>query len=211
MSNKQLSIGVVLLVVIACFLILRYTTNSYDSSSPASSSVDGQTSVKDWVDFTAPTGKFNVKLPTFPQHATENLIDSKTKEIKNYNMYVAQQSNGTTYMISLTTYPNAKETLEKEEEELETIVNDLVVANPNNKIKNMHPSTFQNVKSIDFSIESGEMTIDGKAFRQNKTLYMLTMVANKTNYSEKDSNFFINSFKLLPGPSKAKTSQSTKP
>lgn len=193
MTNKQLSIAGVIVAIIACFLIVRYTMNSNDSPSAAGSPI----LKNDWIDFTAPSGNFKVKLPTLPQHATKNLVDPKTNEVKNYNMFVAQRPDGTTYMINLTTYPAMKEQ-SGNEERLKEIVDELVIANPNNKVKSIQPSHFQNLKAIDFSIENGEMNIDGKAFMQDKTLYLLTMIANKTNYSSKDSDFFINSFQLLP-------------
>jgi hypothetical protein len=152
---------------------------------------------QNWHEFSAPSKTFKVLLPALPQRATENVDDPKTQEKRKYDMYVAQQDNGTIFMISLITFPNL-ESREEGYEILKQIMNDMIASNPSNKLNMMEEGDYKGYPTIDFSIENGELTIDAKTFIINETLYVLTRIGKSKDYTRDEFLFFINSFELIP-------------
>lgn len=148
----------------------------------------------DWHDFKAPSGKFNVRLPVLPQHATQTIVDPKTKLPRFYDMYVAQGNNGTIFMVSLIKFPEGFK--ESPEFLQKTIVSDMVASNPQNQLKNMKISQFQKQQALDFTIENSEMTVAGKTFMKGPILYLLSGIFNKEAFEPAEYDFFINSFDL---------------
>jgi len=152
---------------------------------------------QNWHEFSAPSGTFKVLLPGLPQRATENVDDPKTQEKRKYDMYVAQQDNGTIFMISLITFPGLG-SVEEEHEILKQIMNDMVASNSSNKLNRTEEGDYKGHPSIDFSIENGELTIDAKAFIVSEMLYVLTRIIKSKNYTRGEFLFFVNSFELIP-------------
>lgn len=160
----------------------------------------------DWHDFRAPTGKFAVRLPVLPQHATQTVVDPKTKQSRFYDMYVSQTDDNRIFMISLITFPeDGKEAPEMVQK---TIVNDMLASNPKNQLKSMKVGDFHNFKTLDFTIENPDMTLVGTTFMNGPTLYLLTTIFNANNYNAKDYDYFINSFNLLT-PAESKLAPAT--
>lgn len=46
--------------------------------------------VKGWVEYIPPSKKFNAKFPSSPQNATDRSTDVRTKELKQYEMYISE-------------------------------------------------------------------------------------------------------------------------
>ena len=152
-----------------------------------------------WRKYVAPKGQFSVLLPSLPHHATDMVNEPITHEVRQYEMFLAKKDDGTVYSINLISFP-AKKTIKEEEKDLEKLVNELLSSNPNNKVKNVLKSQFRENKAIDFSVEADQMSMSGKAFLKDSTLYVLSTSAAKTNNSNtQEFNFFINSFQLAPG------------
>lgn len=149
----------------------------------------------DWHSFETATGKFRVMLPTLPQHATQTNKDSKTEEVRHYDMYVAEKLDGSIFMVSLITFPDSKEAPEMIQK---TVVNDLLISNPTNQLKNMKVGAYKKFKTIDFAIENNEMTIHGMTFVDGDTLYLLSAIFRNSSYSPAEYEYFIKSFELGP-------------
>lgn len=149
----------------------------------------------DWKDFKAPSGKFRVMLPTLPQHATQTAKDPKTQQPRLYDMYVAEKEDGSMFMISLIKFPDSKETPEFIQK---TVVNDLLASNPTNQLKNMKIGEYKTFKTLDFSIENNDMTIDGMTFVDGDTLYLLSGIFHNGSYDENEYQYFVKSFDLSP-------------
>lgn len=159
-----------------------------------------------WHEFSAPLSKFKVLLPVLPQHGTDTLDDPKTLEKRAYDLYVSEKEDGTIFMISLITIMNG--TPKVDEKTLTAVMNDILAASPDNKLKIMKMGTYKQYPALDFSIENGQVNIDGKAFLVGNTLYLLTSVSKLVNYKKQEFEFFVNSFQLANSlPSSAPVTQ----
>ena len=151
---------------------------------------------QNWRDYSSPNGKFKVKLPTFPQQATENINDKNTGETRNYEMYVAEKQDGTIFMISLITFQNFAETFFEKDKLMRTIMNDMMESNPNNELHSVETGKYKEFDSLDFSFGNAEMNIDAKTFIVDDTLYVLTRIVKSQESDHNEFNFFINSFDI---------------
>lgn len=150
-----------------------------------------------WSEFQAPNGKFHVMMPGIPQNATQNIKDPKTKELRHYDMYVAQKNNGSIFMVSLIKFPEphaAPEMLQK------TVVNDLLAANPQNQLKSMKVGSYKDYKTLDYSIVNNDMTVQGMTFVDGNTLYLVSTVFPNQYYNAEEYEHFIKSFELGERP-----------
>ena len=188
-------LAVITAMVILGFLGITYLKDSYKVLPIGASKEFEPGPFAEWRLFTAPSGQFEVDLPTIPQNAKQTIIDPKTKLPRQYDMYVAQMSNNTVYMVSLIRFPNSKESPEILKK---TVVNDLMAANPVNQLKNMEVGDFQNFKTLDFTIENNLMQINGRTFMDRETLYLLTAIYPTGQFKQEDYDHFIKSFALSP-------------
>lgn len=194
MSKIWWIIGLVALAM-AGFLFFNY---SRDFASTALSHPElkeyAESQFQNWHEFSAPLAKFKVLVPVLPQHGTDTLNDPKTQETRKYDIYVSEKDDGTIFMISMITMMNGEAKLDKNT--LTTVMNDILAASPNNKLKIMKMGTYKQYPALDFSIENDQVNIDGKAFLVGNTLYLLTSVAKIINYKKQEFEFFVNSFQL---------------
>jgi hypothetical protein len=194
--SRALLIIVIVLVVLASLMALRYGKESY-KILPVQTTAAAlhEDHFETWHEFTSPSKTFSVKLPVLPQHATERLSDPKTHNIRDYDMYVSEEQNGTVFMISLITFLDQSHAANAEYL-LTNIMNDMVAANPKNKLITTKMTTFQRHKAIDFSIGNDQAHIEVKAFVVDATLYILTMISKSENQSANEFKYFIDSFQM---------------
>ncbi|MBS4168474.1 hypothetical protein [Parachlamydia sp. AcF125] len=177
------------------YLLVDYAKDSYEVL-PITKEVNPASAEISWLNFKSPSGKFEAKFPKQPQHATEKLVDPKTKELREYDMYAAEDSSGDVYMISLITF-NEVDTPEEQAPLLTSIMNNMVNASTENVLKSMENGFFQHLQSLDFTIQNGEVEIQAKAFIVDRVLYVLTCVSKKLDHSPTKFDYFVNSFHLL--------------
>lgn len=198
MSKNLLLAGLAALVIIG-FLTFKYSQD-YSRSNAQQALIQeyGEMQFQKWHEFNSPTAQFKVLFPTLPQHATDTIDDPKTKQSREYDMYVAEKDNGTIFMISIIKMMNKD--VKIDENALTAVMDDILVANPQSKLKTMQVGTYQSHPALDFSIENDQVNIDGKAFLEGNTLYLLTSAAKLPNYHKNEFDFFVNSFQLLNLP-----------
>lgn len=205
----MLLVGVAALAIVG-FLVFKFSQNSSESNVQRQQLQEqDETQFHKWHEFSSPTAKFKVQFPTLPQHATDTIDDPKTKELREYDMYVSEKENGTIFMISIIKMMNKD--VKIDENALTNVMNDILATSPQSKLKTMQMGTYQAHPSLDFSIENDQVNIDGKAFLDGNTLYLLTSAAKLPNYQKDEFNFFVNSFELLNFPAASKTGISSKP
>jgi len=149
-----------------------------------------------WREFHSVIGNFKVSMPGQPQHAIEKLPIPNTELFVNYNMYVAEEGDGTTVMVSLIRYPKEVDTSNREAM-LENVMNEMVSSDPGNQLRSMKFSKFQDQLTLDFRIENKNILILNKALMVKQDLYLLTLIDKTGNFQELEFSHFINSFKLL--------------
>jgi len=180
----------------AIFLSTYYFKDSYELL-PINTKLSEKTLPPDqsWFNYDAPGGEFNVSLPLLPQTATQYLTDPKTGDVKHYEMYIAQNSDGTIYMISLITLPKVLDESEKPLI-LNQLMNDMVSANKGNKLRSSKSAVYDGMTSIDFIIDKEEHVIEAREFINGKTIYVLTTISKNENKDKTHFKYFIDSFKL---------------
>lgn len=165
------------------------------SQTSGSSAVGSQANEK-WHDFTAPQGKFHVRLPALPHHATETVKDSETQENRLYDFFLASKGDGTIFAVNTITFPEKKEGYD--EAFLRNFMQQMLTSNPMNKVKSMEAKPYHNHQALDFKVENAEVTIDGKAFFDDNTLYILSTTARNDIHNSQEFENFTNSFELAP-------------
>jgi hypothetical protein len=156
---------------------------------------------QNWHDFTAPQGKFRARLPSLPHHATETVEDPKTHEKRLYDFFISSKDDGTIYAINTINFPEKKQPTDYNDDFLRTFILQMLMNNPQNKIKTLEVKPFRSANALDFKIENAEGTVDGKAFFDDNTLYILSTTARQDRYNGQEFSLFIDSFQL---PLKAK-------
>lgn len=193
--TRTLSILLALLVLIGSFLVIRYAKDSYkilpiNEKNPL---IGGQGNFQDWREFSSPSGSFKILLPSIPQHVTDKITDPVTKEPRKFDMFAVADDNGTAYMVNAITFPEKID--EKDAEDvLRNVVNDMLKRNKENKLKMADMGKFRDFRSLDFVFENNEITVAGKAFLHDKTLYVLSMVDRTNAFKNAEFDFFVNSF-----------------
>lgn len=153
--------------------------------------------ISDWKLFRSVDGQFSVSLPVLPQHASEAVpLGTGHGSIK-YDMYLSQDRNGATFMISQIQYPLDFET-PNVAELLANVATEVLKGNSNNKLKNQKNGLFQSHPSLDFVIENNDVVIIAKAIFDGRTMYVLTLIDRANENIEKIFDRFINSFQLQP-------------
>lgn len=180
---------VVLVVLSIVFLKDSYKVLPIGSSNPAL-----QSEFSSWHEFKAPKGAFEAQFPFPPQNATQSVRDPKTQALRHYDMYVSEKENGTIFMVSLITFPESQESLDPLKK---TIINDLLVSNPQNQLKSMKVGTYKLFPTIDFVITGPLQTINGRTFSDGNVIYLLTGIFNNAFYNQAEYEHFINSFEWV--------------
>lgn len=149
----------------------------------------------DWNEYSGQSNNFRVSLPQPPQYARESAPIPDTDLKRAYEMYLSEQLNGTIYMISMITYPPQIET-SNQNQMLHDFIKELVRSRPDNKLQQETDSSFQDKGAVDFMLFNKDYQMKGIAFMVDKTIYLLTYVANKNNFKTEEFDHFINSFRL---------------
>lgn len=199
--QKTLAWLAVILVAAMIFISVYFAKDAYEilPGMPPKPLANEHMEAEGWYEFKAPE-KFKLLFPTMPQHASESIIDPKTKELKKYDMYVSEKGTGSIFMLTTITFPENKK-FDNADDILKNMVNDMVNVNPKNKLENMKEGTFKNMKSVDFSIVNDDVHLQGKEFINGQTLYVLAAMEKKQSYSEKEVQHFFESFDILRQPS----------
>lgn len=180
-----------LLLVILSFFLLK---DSYKMLPIAGSDPNLVPAFTDWHEFKPSSKSFQAKFPTLPQAGSQTIRDSKTGALRQYNMYISEKSNGTVFMVSLINFPDNTESMETLKK---TIINDLLISNPQNQLKSMQIGNYKLFKTIDFVIKNPSTTIEGRAFSDGNMVYLLTVIFNNAFYNHEEYEYFINSFEWI--------------
>jgi hypothetical protein len=151
-----------------------------------------------WHDFTPSQGQFRIKLPSLPHHATETVEDASTHEKRLYDFFLASKDDGTIYAVNTINFPKKSQENPYNEDFLRNFIQQMLLSNPVNKVKTMEVKPFRSIKALDFKVENAEVTIDGKAFFDDNTLYILSTTARNEHQNGPEFSTFIDSFQILP-------------
>lgn len=188
-----ITIGAVALISLFALHYIEIPNSLLTSKSSTVSELP-ETEKQKWHQFTV-SPSFEVQFPTLPQHATEKIEDPKTKEPRQYEMFVSEKDNGTIFMISIIKLLDVSKA-KIDQSALSNVMSDMLNSTPNSKLKDMKMGSYKQYPSIDFSIENDQINIDGKVFLVNNTMYVLTSAAKMGVYKPQESKYFFDSFEL---------------
>lgn len=195
MSTKSIVLGILAVLVVTIVFSLRFSKDSYkllpmDTTHPESAGLYG-----DWYEYSSPDGNFKVQLPLLPQEASQNLTDPTSGVTRNYAMYVAQEANGTIFMISLITFPEGSKAF-SQDQLLKDLMEDMVAANPKNKLSDVKPGMYKDFPSMDFTITNDQTKIFAKEFVKDHTIYVLSVISKNDADRRVEFDHFVESFQL---------------
>jgi len=151
---------------------------------------------KDWIKFVPFTGKFTVYLPRTPKYAIDIVNVPKTDIKRWYEMYVAEEPNGTVFLVNLISYHSSFD-LSNVKGVLHNVVNEMISSNLNNRVLELKDETFQGRRSVFFHFQNESIEVKGIAFLAGMTVYQLTYTALSENFNENEYEGFVNSFELV--------------
>lgn len=202
--NRSLSIIAVLIVLAVIFIWMfnvgdrhaalkdENTTVGINKASVANLPTDFHS----WNEYTAPKQEFKILVPNPPHHATEDIQDPKSHEMRNYQIFVSTKDDGALFSVYLISFPE-KQGKNYDEIFLENFMNEMLKSTPTTTVKEIKMVPFREGKALDFDLETKDATILGKAFLKGKTLYILSETTKPDKKNPKEFEFFVNSFQLM--------------
>lgn len=190
------------LVVVVGLLILFLGKNDPHQVRPANEQPIALANMSTgWHQYTAPDKSFTVKVPSLPHHATDTFQEAKTKEKLKYELYVSANPSGSMYTISVIVLPKDK-AKKYDESYVKDYLNQLFSNNPKNKINTLSTNTARQGKVVEFSVDNEEVNIEGKAFVNDNTLYVLSVTTRNAQKDSTESANFFDSFQWIPANEK---------
>lgn len=190
----------IFIVLAIAFLLYIYGEKMLSNMTSATTeayvddSIKSNPAFQNWVDYNPPSKKFTSKFPSSPQHATDKALDSKTKEHKQYEMYISE-SNGRVFMISVISFLSHDKSNDGENV-LKSIVDSMVSSNPGNKLEKIQIGSYQGKKDMDFLITNPSYAISGRALFADNQVYVLSVLSKTVEESKSDFDYFTKSFKI---------------
>lgn len=153
----------------------------------------------DWREFVPKSEKFKVTFPAPPQYAKEAIEIPGTNLLRRYEMYVSEKLDGDVFMISLISYPEGYD-ISNSKQLLRELIEEMKISKPGNQIKKLNEKTFQKQEALEFNIANPKFGVEGVAFLLDRTVYLLTYVADTADFSMNEYEHFIHSFQLMGVP-----------
>lgn len=181
------------ILVILCLFVLDIFRRSRHETTPPPESLlitDYQ-----WREFRESSGKFKALLPSLPQHAAEVVPLPSGEGVIRYDMFLSQEKDGTTFMISQIQYPRDFDT-NNPNHLLEGVMSEMLNGNTNNALKSRETAIVNGCPGLDFVIENSDVVIRSRTFLLEKTLYVLTVIDRKSIETKAVFKKFTDSFEL---------------
>lgn len=193
--------GIVFVSLVIFLLGLYYLTrDSKNFGVVKSQSTSAQNSAmeifENWTPFKPKSDLFKVLLPHPPQYAKDLVPIPGSDKKRRYDMYASEKIDGTLFLISVITYP-AEIDMTESHDILKQIVDELKNSKPDNQITKVKDSLFKNDPALDFTIINKELQVEGIAFIEGKTVFVLSYVSKKDHFDQTEYQHYIDSFELL--------------
>lgn len=146
-------------------------------------------SIKTWKKFEPISGKFSIMFPSIPQHAIDEVNVPKTNIKRQYEIFVAEELDGTVYMINLITYPPGFN-LSNPQELLHNVIKESIANNVNNHIIEIKDSKQDDRDIVSFHAENNDFQIKGESFLIGSTVYLLSYTATKDLFNDEEYKHF---------------------
>lgn len=203
-KKSPLASIVSVVVVIVAFVGAKYLTQE-GISAVRSGVSDHRTEQKvtnyftdtsGWKDFNSTLASFKATFPAYPTHETTPFQIPGSDQSTNFEMYSAEQSDGTFYMVGYINYGSAIDT-SVPENNLEGSVNGTVQSIDGTLISSSF-SDFGAYRAVDYTIhkKDGTAYVKAKNILVGKSMYVIEAVYEPSNASNVQFDKFVNSFQL---------------
>ncbi|MDD6003986.1 MAG: hypothetical protein PUC50_17555 [Bacteroidales bacterium] len=149
---------------------------------------------KDDNSFKSAEGRFSINFPMPPAGPTKNSYTTKAGTIENVQ-YVYSKNDKASYFLSYSDYPAGAVTDANVEATLKTQAESFM-KNIGSKIDKSSSERLDGNKGLSFSGKRDKLVINMRAFFVGKRYYQFGTIAEESEISTKESNKFIDSFKI---------------
>lgn len=194
--SRTISILLIIIALGLAWFFFFQRSDIHNSIDSASKSTEKSLLFSNWHDFKAPSGKFHAKLPNLPQHAADTRVDEKSKESRDYEMFLTADDDGAAFSINTITFKDkAEQTLN--DEFLEQTINEMLSNTSVGSVKSVKLVPYKNgKKAVIFSVENERGLLKGQAFLNGNTLYVLTSIHAQNNQKPETVDYFFDSFEI---------------
>ena len=199
MYKIWITIACLAILLLGMFYFMPHLKNAY-KTLPGTESISADTENSEnfstWKKFTPQSGLFKVMLPDTPQYAKDLVAIPRSDKKRRYDMYASEKINGTLFLISVITYPQDVDT-SLTDDILRQTLDELMKSHPDNRLSNFKNNLFKMHQTLDFSLNNGEIQVEGKILMVGKTVYVLSYITRNDNFDPKEYQHFMDSFELL--------------
>ena len=199
MYKIWITIACLAILLLGMFYFMPYLKNAY-KALPGTESISADTENSEnfstWKKFAPQSGLFKVMLPDTPQYAKDLVAIPGSDKKRRYDMYASEKINGTLFLISVITYPQDVDT-SLTDDILRQTLDELMKSHPDNRLSNFKNNLFKTHQTLDFSLNNGEIQVEGKILMVDKTVYVLSYITRNDNFDPKEYHHFMDSFELL--------------
>jgi hypothetical protein len=194
--NRGISIAVVLLILAGLIYWAFDGKDIHSSLGKSENAIPGPKDHASWHEYTAPGDQFTVLLPVLPHTAKEELVDPKSNEKRNYQIFVSTKDDGTIFSVYMISF--SEKLGEKYDDAfLENFMKEMLKSNDKTRVHDVKLVKYGPGKALEFNLETSEAAVFGKAFLSGQTLYILSQTTKPEQKNPNDFDFFANSFKLM--------------
>lgn len=173
------------------------TVKPDDKVQPAPDNKDKKDNKKEEKDdnsFKSADGRFSINFPMPPAGPTKNSYTTKAGTIENVQ-YVYSKNDKASYFVTYSDYPAGAVTDANVEATLKTQAESFM-KNIGSKVEKSSSERLDGNKGLSFSGKRDNLIINMRAFFVGKRYYQFGTIAEESEISTKDSNKFIDSFKV---------------
>ena len=143
--------------------------------------------------YTSENHHFTAGFPVVPHHVSGGNADEKTGDTIGYEVFVAKSRLGTTYMLSIVSYPESFD-VRLPQKVLKNALDEIVAGDGKNVVKTSCFSTYQGFPSLDYVVENPLAEVKGKAVLKGHTLYVISVAHENKGALEQHFEKFLSSF-----------------
>lgn len=196
------------LVLLLVVIVVGFFLYSHWKKSSTSGGLLDLVELKEqpWPLFQPDHHRFEVRFPMTPNKLTDLVLDSRTRNKRYYEIYLAEDPERTAYLVTSITFPEEKD-FSKADRFYQEYIQEMLASNPNNELIQQQPAQFLGRDGLDFDVTNGAMTTANRIFLDGEILYLLSTVSSGQPLERQRAKLdhFASSFKLTPSASVADT------
>ncbi|CAM0117333.1 hypothetical protein [Rhabdochlamydiaceae symbiont of Dictyostelium giganteum] len=157
-----------------------------------------------WTEYYAKSSNCSLYMPTEPEHISEKMTMPEAGFELKYDAYISSSESDSVFMLLVAQYPDFVDE-GYAQGSLESFLNGILTYNPTNQLLFADLVLVDGHEALDFFISAGNVYFKGRAVMVKNSLYLMAMECEIPSYDETHYKQFIDSFKLSPGKTAARS------